>query len=369
MIIRKSLDTYLGNQTDLTNKFSTFGTDHNLVTGISIESESSNPNNFSASGGSTTLSNPAVTYFTTTPTFNGTTSTKVETGGVYALDSIKLNKAWELSLGVRFDNMRTNYDSLSSLGSKTLLSQTNNVFSYSTGLVYKPKENGSIYLSHGTSFNPSAESLSLSTTSFNLDPEKTTSYELGTKWELLNKKLSTTTAIYQVEKDNVRETVNNESVLSGSQRVRGFMVQITGQLTKKWNIIAGYNFMDGKVTKSLASAAQVGRALNNTPEHSFNLFTTYKFDPKLEIGGGVNFVGERFVSPTQSVDSITGTVRNAPSYTIFNTMAKYSLNKNIDLQLNINNVTNEYYFDQLRGSNAVVPGEGRVVLLTTKVKF
>jgi len=373
MIIRKSLDTYLGNQTDLTNKFSTLGINHTLVTGISVESESSNPNNFTGSGGSTTLSNPAVAYFTANPTFNGTTRTKVETSGLYALDSIKLNKSWEVSLGGRFDNMRTNYDSLSSSGSRTLLSQTNNVFSYSTGLVYKPKENGSIYLNHGTSFNPSAESLSLSTTSYNLDPEKTTSYEIGTKWELLNKRLSTTTAIYQVEKDNVRETVNNVSVLSGSQRVRGFMAQITGQITKKINIIAGYNYMDGKVTKSLAGSDQVGRSLTNTPENSFNLFATYKFNSKFEIGGGGNYVGTRYTSPvsntTTTPDLVTGTIRKVPSYVSFNAMAKYSLNKNIDLQLNINNITNEYYFDQLRGNNAAVPGEGRVALLTTKVKF
>lgn len=372
MIIRQSLDTYLGNQSDLISKFSTFGVEHSLDVGLALESESATPNNFTASGGTTSLSNPAVAYFSATPTFNGVTSTKINTTGVYALDTLKFNKQWELSLGGRFDNIQTNYNNVSSAGLQTTLSQTNNVFSYNGGLIYKPQDNGSIYISGGTSFNPSSESLSLSTTTYNLDPEQTTSYELGTKWDLFHKKLSVSTAIYQVEKDNVRETVNGESVLSGTQRVRGFFAQISGQITKKWNIMMGYNYMDGQVTKSLADANQVGRPLANTPENSFNLFTTYKLDPKFEIGGGANYIGKRYVSPVTSSstpDPVTGTVRNVPSYITLNAMAKYSLNKNIDFQLNINNLTNEYYFDQLRGSNAAIPGEGRVVLLTTKVKF
>ncbi len=371
MIIRQSLDTYLGNQTDLISKFSAFGTDHTLDVGLAIESESSQPNNFTTTAETTSLSNPSVAYFTTAPAFNGSNSTTVDTTGVYALDTIKLNKSWELSLGGRFDNMRTNYNALSASGVSTVLSQTNNVFSYNGGVIYKPQENGSIYLSSGTSFNSSADSLSLSTSSYNLDPEKTTSYELGTKWDLFDKRLSATTAIYQVQKDNVRETVNGVTALSGTQRVRGFLAQISGQITKKWNIMAGYNYMDGKVTQS-DDPTQVGRSLNNAPENSLNLFTTYKLDPKFEIGGGANYVGKRFVSPTSNSstpDPVTGTVRSVSSYITLNAMAKYSLNKHIDFQLNINNLTNEYYFDQLRGSNAAIPGEGRVVLLTTKVKF
>lgn len=369
MIIRKGLDTYLGNQTDLTSKFSTFDVGHNLVTGVAIESESAAPNNFTATATSTTLQNPSVTNFSGTVSFNGVTKTKVETLGVYALDTLKLSKAWELSLGLRFDNMRTNYDNLSAAGVRTILSQTNNVFSYSTGVVYKPAKNGSIYFNHGTSFSPSSESLSLSTTTTNLDPEKNTSYEVGTKWDLFKKRLTANAALYRVEKDNARETVNGVGVLSGSQKVVGFLLQLSGKITEKWSIMTGYNYMDGKVTKSLVSDSYENRALTNTPEHTFSLFTTYKFDSNLEVGAGGNFVSERFVSPTTAVDATTGTVRNVSSYIVYNAMAKYPVTKNVDVQLNVNNITNEYYFDQLRGSNAAVPGEGRVFLLSTNVKF
>ena len=136
-----------------------------------------------------------------------------------------------------------------------------------------------------------------------------------------------------------------------------------------WKISAGYAYLDGKVTSSIVNPTYVNRPLAYTPEHSFNLFTTYKITPKLEVGGGANFVSERFVNPTATADAVSGTLRNAPGYLIYNTMAKYPLNKNIDLQLNVNNIFNTYYFDSIRGNNAVLIGEGRVVLLSTKVKF
>ncbi len=373
MIIRQGLDTYLGNQSDLISKFETAGIKHDLVTGFAVESESSTPNNFSASGGSTSVNNPADVLFSASKSFNGTTKTKVDTMGIYALDTLKLSKSWELSLGARYDNMRTNYDSLASNGVRTILSQTNNVLSYSTGVVYKPQKNGSIYFNHGTSFSPSSEQLSLSTTTANLDPEKNISYEVGTKWDLFKKRLTANAAIYRVEKENARETVNEVGVLSGSQKVVGFLLQVSGKITEKWKIMTGYNYMDGKVTQSLVSNSYKNRALTNTPEHTFNIFTTYEFDSKFEIGGGANFVSERFVSPTDSSgrtpDPVTGGVRNVPSYITFNAMARYPVSKNVELQLNANNLTNEYYFDQIRGNVAAVPGEGRVFLLTTKVKF
>lgn len=371
MIIRKSVDTYLGNQTDLISKFSTFEVGHTLVTGVAVESEKASPTTFTASptAAGTTLQNPIYVDFASSISPTTVASAKVETIGVYALDTIKLNKSWEVSLGARYDNIRTTSNSIASTGASTSLSQTDNVVSYNGGIVYKPAKNGSIYLSHGTSFSPSSEQISLSTTSYNLDPEKNISYELGTKWDLFKKRLTANAAIFRNQKENVRETVNGVGVLSGDQKVDGLLLQLSGKITEKWNVMMGYTYMDGRVTQSLANSAQENRNLTNTPEHMFNLFTTYKFDSELEIGAGGNFVSERFVSPTSSPDAVTGGVRNIPSYIVFNAMAKYPISKNVDLQLNVNNLTNEYYFDQLRGSNAAVPGEGRVFLLSTNIKF
>jgi catecholate siderophore receptor len=269
---------------------------------------------------------------------------------------------------LRFDHLQSQF--FQTVPTPVQLSRIDNLFNYNEGLVYKPKENGSIYANYGTSFNPSAENFSLisGTTSIaNLKPEKNTIYEVGTKWDLFKKRLSTAFAIFRMEKQNARETVGNTVLLSGDQVVNGFQSQISGSITEIWKITAGYTYLDGKVTKSLINPTFVNRSLQNVPEHSFNLFTTYKLLPKLEVGGGMNFVSKRYASTTL-VDPGNGLPRKAPGYVTFNAMAKYPLNKNITMQLNVNNLLNAKYDDQLH-PNHVVPGERRVILLTTNVKF
>lgn len=378
MKMRKSLETYLGNMTDLTSKFETFGAQHKMVTGLALESETSAPTVFGYANTTTGTQDPTQDGFNNSAvTTTSATKVKIDTIGIYALDTVKLNKSWELSLGARFDNMQSDSEALQittasgvAAGTRTKLSHTDNLLSYSAGVVYKPARNGSIYFNHGTSFNPSAESLSLTAPTANLEPEKNTSYEIGTKWDLFKKRLSTTAALFRIDKDNARETLNTTTtVLSGSQRVTGLLLQASGKITDKWNLMAGYSYMDGRVTKSLVNDEYKNRPLANTPEHSFSLFTTYKFDSELEVGGGANFVSERFITPTASPDPANKTLRNVPSYLTFNLMGKYPVSKNVTLQLNINNLTNAYYYDQIRGNQAVVPGEGRVFLLTTNIKF
>lgn len=380
MKIRRSLETYLGNQADLTSKFSTFGAGHTLVTGLTLESETSAPSVFGYGNTTTSAATPSDAAFNSgAMTTTSHSKAGIDTAGVYALDTVKLGKHWEASLGGRFDNIRTNFNSLQvttagtpavAAGTKTDLSHVDNVVSYNAGLVFKPAHNGSIYINHGTSFNPSAEGISLTTPTASLKPEKNTIYEIGTKWDLLKKRVSTAFALFRIDKDNARESINaTTTLLSGSQRVKGVTAQISGKITEKWNVMAGYSYLDTELVKSAISPLYVGRRLANTPKNSFNLFTTYKFPSELEIGGGVNFVSSRFVSPSTDADPVNGEVRKAPSYYSLNAMAKYPLTKNVNLQLNVNNLLNEYYYDQIRGSNAVVPGEGRVILLSTNIRF
>jgi catecholate siderophore receptor len=145
--------------------------------------------------------------------------------------------------------------------------------SYRAALTYKPVSNGRIYFAYGTSFNPSAEGLSLAANTADLAPEKNESFELGTKWDILHEKLSVTSSIFQIEKMNARVPDPNNSafnVLGGDQRVRGFEVGVAGSITDSWQIYAGYAYLDSKVVKS-SVAASLGVPLANTPQNTFSL--------------------------------------------------------------------------------------------------
>jgi catecholate siderophore receptor len=104
------------------------------------------------------------------------------------------------------------------------------MFNYQLGVVYKPASNGSIYANIGTSSRPGGSTLGngsedLTTTTdalISLKPEKTKSIELGTKWDLLDKKLNLTAAVFRNEVTNVRITDATGTYMGGNKEVNGW---------------------------------------------------------------------------------------------------------------------------------------------------
>jgi catecholate siderophore receptor len=294
------------------------------------------------------------------------------------IDTVKLGEQWEINAGVRWDYFGSHYRAARfSTTTPGLLTGNDDVVridrmpSYRAALVYKPMMNGSIYGAFGTSFNPSAESLTQITTArglgignADLAPEKNRTFEIGTKWDLMNNQLSLTSAVFRLEKENARVPDPNNAgfnMLAGTQRVDGFDLGILGHITEDWQITAGYTYLDDQVTKSAAGAAPVGSRLPNTPENSFSFFTEYRLGGGFEIGGGGQYVSSRLA---QNVAPL----RAVPGYWTFDAMAKYDISEKMSLQLNVTNLFDEYYYDALHNFH-VVPGAGRTALLTLNFRY
>lgn len=149
------------------------------------------------------------------------------------------------------------------------------------GLVFKPLENGRVYVSYGTSFNPSAEHLvttgsGVTEATGGLAPEKNSTYELGTKWEFLGRRLELDAALFQVKKEDARERLADGSyVLAGEQRVRGLELSASGKLNEHWDLFATYTYLDSETLKS-SNPQREGQALGNTPPRSLSLWSTYE---------------------------------------------------------------------------------------------
>ena len=164
----------------------------------------------------------------TTATWRLVPSTKTvacATHRSFFLDTIHLNEQWLLNAGIRYDSFKVNDD-------KNDLSRKDNMFNYQAGVVYKPLPNGSIYLSYGTSSNPSGENLGQAGGADgpagaaqvrDLKPERSQSWELGTKWDIADERLSLTAAIFETEKKDARSHAGDEQTvtLGGQNRVRG----------------------------------------------------------------------------------------------------------------------------------------------------
>jgi catecholate siderophore receptor len=370
-ITTQSLETQLQNQFDATTRFSTFGAMHTLVGGIEYDHESSAPVRTTWAGVPTTslISPDDNEAFSGTPTISSVSKGTVDTFSLYAVDTIKLGKHWELIGGVRWDRV----DSAFSQSTPTTIGRLNldrldSLVSWRGGIVFKPVEYGSIYFAAGTSFNPSAEQLSLSAATANLPPEKNITYEVGTKWDLFDRRLSLTGALFWDEKTNARTTDPNDpllNILGGDQRAVGGSVGIIGRLTTDWLVTASYTHIDSKVVSS-STPNQAGNPLSNSPRNTFSLWTTYTTPWKLEIGAGANVVSGRTLS--LSPDTNTDLIRAVPGYVVFDAMLRYPITKNVGLQLNLNNIANKFYYDGLHPQH-IIPGAGRTLLVSLDFKF
>jgi catecholate siderophore receptor len=382
------------NQTDLYGDFQALGFKHSYSTGIEFTREDTmvsrynvNPNSkLTCNPGSaptcTSLSNPTPNDPWTgsiTRDYATVTDTESTTRAAYVFDTIELDPQWLLNLGTRYDSFRTKADSTTT-GKAT---NDTNFWSWQAGLVWKPAENGSIYASFATSATPPGGVVDgvdtnpytpgNSTIKSDLEPETTKNYEIGTKWDLFHDRLALTAAIFRTEKENTRVLVDNGTYAnSGTTRVDGFELGASGKITDKWQVFAGYSYLkseavdpgqagdrNGKLTGGANPAK--GNELPNTPKNSFSLWTTYAVTDRFTLGGGAFYV-----------DEVWGDLNNTvyvPSYVRYDAMAAYKLTKNIDLQLNVQNLTNEVYYDKAYAAHFANQAAGRTALLTTSFHF
>lgn len=371
------------NQTNLRADFDTFGLAHSLATGVEVSRETYDRTTYSYglnfAGRDFDLANPPGHY--TGPinkADSADTATELDNQAVYVFDTIALARQWDLNLGLRYDWVDGEYKNIAlPAGTLTELDTSDEMLSGRAGLVFKPTDNGRIYVAYGTSFNPSAEFLAssgggVSAATTNLDPEENETWELGTKWELFDRRLELDAAVFRVEKTNARETMADGSTqLAGEQRVQGVELGVTGHITEQWDVFANYTFLDSETLKAANTAAGIakeGQALANTPPRSFNLWTSYELPAGWTLGYGARYVSERNVAAS-------GTAK-LDAYWLHNAMVGYQVNKNLDLQLNVNNLFDEDYVERVRQtpgtaarSAAIEYGDGRSAILSANYSF
>src|SRR5581483_397716 len=202
----------------------------------------------------------------------------------------------------------------------------------------------------GTSFNPSAESLSLSAGTADIAPETNRTYEFGTKWDRGNNRFSAGASWFRTIKENAREADPTNSLLyvdAGNQRVSGVQVNAQGRLTSRWDIFSSYAYLDSRVVSSPFYPLAVGYPLANVPRHSFNFWSNYHLPHHFDTGLGADYVSSRTASSTAPLDPTTGLIKQVPGYWVFNAMLSHPLNEHIDLQLNGYNLANRYYYDEI----------------------
>ncbi len=315
---------------------------------------------------------------------------KTNTASLYAFDTITLTPQWLLNGGVRIDRYRTKqWDTSGSYR------RNDTMFNYQLGVVYKPYPNASIYASTGTSSTPgggttgqgqetqgiSPRGRSPVLNADQLKPEKTRSYEIGTKWDVLDERLSLTAAIFRNETDNARVRDPNTSLaeMVGRKEVTGFEVGFAGNITPQWEVFGGYTYMDSKqkdIGRVAASdpnnggrpAPGTGEAFPNTPKHSFSLWTSYHFTPSLTAGVGLTGQSEMVAAYAYSPNGSL-IKKGVPGYVRYDAMMRYRINRNVSLQLNVYNLTNKVYYASTYSAHYATLGPGRSAVATLRIDY
>ncbi|MGT2435968.1 TonB-dependent receptor [Bradyrhizobium betae] len=376
----------IANQEDATFKFDTGPVKHTAVTGLEVSNErigigrynglasEVNGSGFTSSGALTlqNMYSPGYTYNPGpfNPVLTGDpTRYNVDSGAVYAMDTANWEDTIILNGGVRWDS----YKLKSSIAAASS-SVDSDFVNYNAGIVYKPVPIGSLYAAYATSTNPFGSELDATGADYGsnsptnttiLGPERNKAAEVGTKWELFDRHLLVSGALFHTTKDNARETVGTTLTSGAAYRIQGIDIEASGKLTDRWSIFGGIVLMDSKVTKSNI-ASNVGLQLANIAHQSFSLLTKYKFDGDWEVGGQAVFRSKVYGG---TFGANTGTL--IPSYWRFDAFVEKKIDKNWTMKFYAQNLTNKLYYDTLYRSATpfVAVAPGRAFYLVTTAKF
>lgn len=295
---------------------------------------------------------------------NSNLRTNLYSRSLFAKDSIHLNEQWIAVLGGRFQRY-TQTSSAGWVNPQTTLNDRGDAFLPQAGLVYKILPEVSLYGSYSRSFTPSTQ------TDDNGDvasTEKGTTYEIGAKWQM-TPQLTGTLAVYRIDEDDMSVFINGVTRNIPKARSTGAELELSGEVTPDWNVVANYSYDKTEIIKDDVSSANVGNRLVNAPANMGSLYLshTMRFSwlpGELRLGGGGRYVGTRAGDPENSF--------RMPSYTVADAFIAWDsslVGKNTQLKLNVKNLFDKEYYESSAGNLRVIEGEPRTLYLSAAVDF
>lgn len=373
-------------QSDFNTRFKTGEMKHEFLAGLEYLNEDSFRKDLQNFGGTTALNPPNYRPYQVATAGTATTF-KSDSYALYVQDTVKFIPHWKATLGFRRDEMDAKYSSTTSPRLKY------GEWSTRAALSWQPTDESHYYLGYSDSFSPTADLYQLTLTP--LPPERSQVLELGAKWLLMEGDLALRAAVYRAEKAWERNTdlESTAAILTKKRRTDGLELEAAGRVTDDWEVFAGLALMDATILEvaqnysggvlTSADPRYKGQRARNTPDYTFNLWTTYKLGP-WKIGGGVEAKGDRYAYvpsssnasqfPTATGGSATASAsefhpNTAPAYVRWDAMVAYE-QKKWAVRLNIQNLFDELYYDSVYDNGGfTLPGPRRKFILTGEYKF
>jgi outer membrane receptor for ferric coprogen and ferric-rhodotorulic acid len=335
------------------------GLDHEVLFGYTYNSSKSKYNHQGSAKQDSNLGNPLINFRNINLgsldnfRYSDGTPNKTTQKAAYIVGKFSLLDDLKLVTGARLTNWKYTEDS----GENNR--EFENELTPYVGVVYNIDKNHSIYTSYTSIFNPQDEK----TQSGNyLDPIEGKNYELGVKGEYFDGKLNTSLTLFRVEQDNVASVIDGVFVEGTSNPAykaaegvtsKGFEFDVHGQITNNLNLsfgIANFEAKDANGDKHNTEASRT----------TANLFAKYKLND-LSFGAGLNYKSKYYTG--EGATKIT-----QDAFTLANAMIAYKINKNANLQFNVNNLFDKKYYEGI-GTNSMTYGTPRNATLTLQYSF
>jgi len=364
-------------QSDYTQSFEIWGHRHQLIAGIDGLSETARRNNNHTTG----LNNPDIAVGSPN---NGVGISdprmlapslffSSQTLGAYAQDTVQLTPHVKVMGGLRLEQFSANYRDVVGYA----VSKDDRLLSPRLGALWQPNASTTHYVSWGTSYNTAGDTYAYAVgtslapgnanvTTLNTPPEMSRNVELGSKWELQGGKGLLGVAWFNARKYNERNTdvdsATNQYLLSGERHANGMEFNYAGQLSSTWEVFFNHTWIpDARIDVSSATGKmKAGDRPGLTPVHSGSVWTTKRFNGLWRVGVGLNYRSEQTPLTSSSIKT--------QAFATWDGMLEYTLNDQNLIKLNVTNLTDQVYIDQVY-SSFYIPGTPRRLELSLKTLF
>lgn len=276
--------------------------------------------------------------------------------GILAQDMITITDWAKVVLGMRFSSQ------ISHSSASEATYSTGSAFDPQLGLVVSPTKNINLFGSYTTSSSLRGAD-NLDTLGNELGNQKISQIEAGIKSEWLNGKLRFNLTVYKINNRNMSLVLYDANwnptgfyTKGGNDERKGLEVEVLGRLSKNFELIAGYAYIDAQYKEH--NAYFEGSAPLNTPKHTANGWARYQFDQGilngLSLGLGAYYISARPVNDWAKTVTHEGIIPgqkpfNIDAVTTVNAQIGYQY-KNFQIQVLANNLMNKIGYNAYRTS-------------------
>jgi catecholate siderophore receptor len=394
---RYQVTNVVADQQSATFKFDTGPVRNTIITGAEVSREQVSIDTYGGLGseavgnvfangsiGPVSVLDPTVyENYSGTPTPTGNPDViAVNTQSAYSLWTANYRDYVILNAGVRFDETGISAKKMyNSFPSTAEVSGGSGMWNYNLGALWKPIPITSLYWAYATASDPLGAELDGTSTNYGglnptfagsqvFSPIESRAQEVGNKWELFDRRLLATIALFRTDVSNARELIGSSStgtiIQGAAYHVQGIDMGAEGNITDKWSVYTGLVLMKTRVDHS-ATPSNIGLPLAFISPQSFNVLTKYKITDNFEVGGQATYRSAMQGGTLLAANAGT----TLPSYWRFDTFVDGKIYQNWRWKLFANNIFNKLYYDAFYQSGApfVLVAPGRVLGMELAAKF